>query len=920
MKGPGTNLDRPQARPDPISPVDQAFRNSNEFDGCRWVIVSNFSEIRVYSRLRGKHRFQEFSVQGLAEDQQLLRNFYALFALQFFINEEGPSRTDDLAVQTWRQQEAITQAFYDEYRNRREELFHELVDQNQEDPAALVQAAQQLIDRILFLHFCVDRGLMPPTSVRQVRETPASDSFAWRPSGLWDALRGLFRAVDGGHAGSGIPAYNGGLFRQSLLDRLRLDEAPGAQYFVLRMLLGWDDYDFQSQLDVDVLGHVFEQSIVDLDALRQQALAFAVRPAAGAEHRREQGIFYTPDWVTSYMVGRALAEFTQYPLAENRDVILLDPACGSGAFLTQALRQLLEMDAPRVPRASNEQLAGTPLFDDADYQFAVRALEVLRGSILGIDLSAESTEITKLSLWLQTAHPRISLLDLDHNILWGNSLCENGRHVDHHGIDLALSFPAVARRQVDIVIGNPPWGADLSAYSDCVEGSFELAEGQYDSYEVFLERAFRMAREPTINGGGPVVAFVIPDSIFLPEHERTRAFISRNHTILEIIRLGEGVFEGVYRGAVILVCRKGPAGADHRLRALTIRKDDREQITDVGAAVNVDMLMAERGHEIAQRRFIEDERCRWEIFAGELDFALMDRMRQNTIHWRALMETGRGVEIGAAGEVLRCPNCMNWANYPRERAARRGGGYYPKTCEHCEFTFPLEQALATDRIIHDPADLYLDQNPENIRLRDNERWLAVGESVERYRLSNLRIIRIDHEGINYKTDAEYRSPKLLFRKTGVGIWASINYNHLYTTQVVYHYRLRDGQPQNKPYRLEYFLGVMNSRLMLYFYYKSTGNVEWRSFPYITQRTIEEMPVREIDFANHRQRDLHNAIAEKVEQMLRTPGDQDLDLGIERDVMDLYEISPAERAHVFGVLKQVQRLRIIREMVPQDGEG
>ena len=96
------------------------------------------------------------------------------------------------------------------------------------------------------------------------------------------------------------------------------------------------------------------------------------------------------------------------------------------------------------------------------------------------------------------------------------------------------------RRGFDVVVGNPPWGADLSAIRGYLqEGAFQLANGQYDSYELFVELAHRRL----LHDRG-VLGFIIPDSVTLPEHEPLRRMLLAETTLTRLVRAGEGLFPG----------------------------------------------------------------------------------------------------------------------------------------------------------------------------------------------------------------------------------------------------------------------------------------------------------------------------------------------------------------------------------------
>lgn len=98
---------------------------------------------------------------------------------------------------------------------------------------------------------------------------------------------------------------------------------------------------------------------------------------------------------------------------ELAHVRILDPACGSGAFLIEAFDQL-----HAAYQASNdrlEELCGHRLLLDLDSH-------ILLNNLFGVDLNEEAIEICKLSLWIKTAQRGKVLTDLDHSIRVGNSV------------------------------------------------------------------------------------------------------------------------------------------------------------------------------------------------------------------------------------------------------------------------------------------------------------------------------------------------------------------------------------------------------------------------------------------------------------------------------------------------------------------
>ena len=141
-------------------------------------------------------------------------------------------------------------------------------------PPEILRCTQKLLDRVLFCAFCEDRGLLPAKSLKSAFE----HHDPYNPKPVWLNFRGLFRAIDEGNAGLNIPAYNGGLFAPDpALDALQVPDEVCAYFKDLgdydyrparEVAEGDESTEVRSVIDVDILGHIFEQSITDLERLR----------------------------------------------------------------------------------------------------------------------------------------------------------------------------------------------------------------------------------------------------------------------------------------------------------------------------------------------------------------------------------------------------------------------------------------------------------------------------------------------------------------------------------------------------------------------------------------------------------------------------------------------------------------------------
>ncbi len=424
LKGAKVDLDRQKAGE---SPVDQGWRYANHSLGCRWVIVSNYVETRIYHTTKSTAFFETFLLEELKELEPFKRFYFLLCRQNFLPLKAGQeSRIDRLLKESESRQEEVTEDLYAEYKNIRELLVNDFIrlqqtEVNQE--LVLIEKAQKLLDRVLFIAFCEDQGLLPRNTLKNAYD--AKNPYV--PMTVWELFKQLFRWVDRGNSEPPIAGYNGGLFAHDPV----LDEVLTVPDSRCEMLANLTRFEFDTDVSADVLGRIFEQSITDLEALKAEKTGQKYDKAEQKKGKRKtQGVYYTPAWVTQYIVSTAIGGYLSRREAElqsadegkfwlaYRDQVLkkvrvVDPACGSGAFLIAAL-DFLRREHERV----NRQLAVLGI----EGEDAVTIdKHILTQNLFGVDLSPESVEITKLSLWLKTAMPGKTLTNLDANVRFGNS-------------------------------------------------------------------------------------------------------------------------------------------------------------------------------------------------------------------------------------------------------------------------------------------------------------------------------------------------------------------------------------------------------------------------------------------------------------------------------------------------------------------
>ena len=468
LKGAKTNLDISTSRGE--TPVQQAWRYANTIEGTKWVLVTNYREIRLYAYGKGNKNYETFDLTTLSEEPERYKRFILLLSAQNLLS----GKTQSLLEESEQTGKDITDKFYKEYKEFRVRLIDNLTKDNPAiDKLHIIRHAQKVLDRILFVAFAESRELLPKNTL----ENTYTAANPYNPQPTWKNFVGLFSAINEGNSTLGIAAYNGGLF----FDDAELNELYVSD-FLCRGFKDIGSYDFNTEISVDILGHIFEQSISDLEELRATADGTADKLDKKKSKRKKDGVFYTPPYITQYIVeqtvGSWLAErrkeigFDELPeLPETKkaskkfiekhiaawesykkamsNIKVLDPACGSGAFLIEVFDYLCQ-EGKRI----NDEL--TRLLG---YQDLFRwDTHILANNLFGVDLNRESVEITKLSLWLKTANKGEKLTYLEDNIKVGNSLIDDKTVAGDLAFDWKTGFSDImAKGGFDVVVGNPPY-------------------------------------------------------------------------------------------------------------------------------------------------------------------------------------------------------------------------------------------------------------------------------------------------------------------------------------------------------------------------------------------------------------------------------------------------------------------------------
>jgi len=459
----------------------------------------------------------------------------------------------------------VDTAFLQEIETWRDILAHQIALRNRTlTKRELNFAVQMTIDRIIFLRICEDRGIEEYERLKALL----------KGTNVYTRLMGLFEEAD--------ERYNSGLFHfhkekdfpgspDTLTPNLVIDDKP-IKDIVKRLYYPDSPYEF-SALPASVLGQVYEQF---LGKVIQLSPTHKVSIEEKPEVRKAGGVYYTPDFIVSYIVKQTLSKLLAGKKPGSKGGVskikIVDPSCGSGSFLLVAYQYLLDWHRDRYVEEGPEKHR-KELYQGAGGQWLLTTQEkkrILLNNIYGVDIDSQAVEVTKLSLLLkvlegesnQSLVSQMSFLkeralpDLERNIKCGNSLIDSEFYNTPtlplfddetqyrvNAFDWETAFPDVFSGDepgFDAVIGNPPY-IRIQALKEFVPLEVEYykkayktaAKGNYDIYVVFVEKGLSL-----LNNSG-LLGYILPSKFFSTDYGVVlRAILSKQSVVDQIVDFG----------------------------------------------------------------------------------------------------------------------------------------------------------------------------------------------------------------------------------------------------------------------------------------------------------------------------------------------------------------------------------------------
>lgn len=476
QKGRDIDLSKGQKQSDGsiLSPFQQARRYAGYLpydEHPRWIIVCNFKEFHIHDMKRPNDEPEILLLENLEKEYH---------RMQFLVDSENEQikREMEISLQAGNIVGHLYDALYKQY--------------NDPDSPEAQQSLNALCVRLVFCLYAEDAGIfgehnmfhnyLSNYAVKDVRR----------------ALIDLFKVLNTKPEDRdpymepellAFPYVNGGLFANDNLVIPRLDE------HIVDLILHKASEDFDwSAISPTIFGAVFESTL-------------------NPDTRRKGGMHYTSIENIHKVIDPLFLDDLREELKEIQDITVtktrkdklrifqdklahltfLDPACGSGNFLTETYLSLRRMEND-VLRSLTDQMS---LFGDSK-----NPIKVSIGQFYGIEINDFAVTVAKTALWIAESQMMKETTDIIHHEIdflplksYANITAGNALRMDWEDV--------VSKNKLNYIMGNPPFvGARLmdSAQKQDVEKIFDGWKniGNLDYVACWYKKAADFMRASTI--------------------------------------------------------------------------------------------------------------------------------------------------------------------------------------------------------------------------------------------------------------------------------------------------------------------------------------------------------------------------------------------------------------------------------------
>ncbi|MBE0683835.1 MAG: N-6 DNA methylase [Anaerolineales bacterium] len=721
------------------------------------------------------------------------------------------------------------------------------------DGDLITAAVQLLIDRLIFIKALSDREVdRDYLSEIKDRVTEAGLGAAQRDAGWFSSCKTIFEELNN--------FYNGSIFAP----RPELENVFVSNKVVQAVITDLQPenspYNF-AVLPVEILGTIYERFLGRVVRTTEKQVKIEEKP----EVRKAGGVYYTPQYIVDYIVENTLGSLLKDPSpgpspdgrapsgegkrltpADVAKIKVLDPSCGSGSFLLGAYGKLIEWHKDYFARAGKEKRDRESFYRDESGQIRLTAKlkrDILKNNLFGVDIDPQAVEVTRFSLSLKaledlregelteerTLFHQTVLPDLSQNIKNGNSLIGNDYFAGQmfpnieemkqtRAFDWKSEFPEIMNAGgFDAIIGNPPYISVESTVKDITEyylKTYSAAVGRANTFALFIEKSLAILRDQ-----GKCGLIVSNRLLTNAQLSGLRKMLLEQTAINNILAFKKAVF-----GAAV----------DTSIFILTKESNPQKNVVEIWSDI-VDLQNNEYiTNKVSQSTFLKNDSYLLNVKQNEEFGGLISTIRNNAVDLDVVCDVKDGIILGEIKDLL--------------LSDKKQDGRYEKWLEGNEVSrYSIEW---TGRFICYDKSLV------------DEELKRKQQKAKQSAKSHSDFEKLSRSGVWLRNPEVYRQEKILTRQNAKKLIGVLdegnNYfvkNSLHSTTVI-----------DKSYNLKYILGLINSRLLDFYFQNNIGSTG-EIFSQMKIAYIKKLPIHPIDFNNPTETSQHEKMVALVSQML-----------------------------------------------------
>jgi hypothetical protein len=814
----------------------------------------------------------------------------------------GAFETEWKEIETKINQYSIDNLFLNQINEWRKALGAEIYKHEPKiDEQQLNDVVQSYLNRVLFLRVCEDRNLEDYQTL--LKFANAND---------FKALIKKFEQAD--------KRYNSGLFDQLLKDKI-VENVSSVFWIIIKQLYYPESpYSF-SVFSSDILGSIYEIFLSEKLAIENKAIALVKKP-----ENIDRDIITTPTFIISDILRNTVLIKCQGKT--DKEILKLkfaDISCGSGAFLLELFQLLNDILIDYYLKNDKSKLIQTNL-DTYKLPFKIKR-ELLLNCIFGVDKDYNAVEATKFGLLLKllegedvnsTNATKPVLPDLSQNIFFGNSLL-NPKQVTTKKDQVIINPFDFSKLRFDVIVGNPPYmkSEDMKNITPLelplYKSNYTSAYKQFDKYFLFVEQGMDLLSAEGILG------YIIPSKFTkVGAGKKLREELSSKGYLHSIVSFGANqVFADKTTYTCLLILNKKPQKTFQyaevkSLKSWKVRepnavkyaiKNTSKLDNEVWVLVPPDLTIAYNKISTQSIKLIDlvgEDNIFNGIQTSANEIYIFIVAKEDAKHYyftkknvdykiekaiaKPYFQTSSGEDNLNTYRTFK-PNAR--VIYPYENT-KKGVEVIPLSTIQKKYPFAFDYLQKHKAILNNPKR---DIKPEPVTKNE---WHRFGRQ----------------QGLNILGKKE----KIILGVLSSGDkYAIDNYGTLFTSGGTAGY-CAITLPDNFDYSTYYIQAILNSKYVEWFVIL-TGEIFRGSYFARGTKVLNNLPIRKIDFANAKDKALHDKIVEIQKELIKIQDEIDAKIGNKRALTPLQSQFSREKIALEKLLAKLYDLGNDDSLIP-----